>query len=137
MLLRQNPPATLDVIQVRQDLEPREVVMKRRKRARPDLPYQRVRGQRPRRQVPQDLPTAIVMMLRGGADAVAMPAKRPAVRWNYQVDVERLQQLQRVQILRQHVVLRMPGDVRGDLLQQMIARNQVAMLRRIQAQVPR
>src|SRR5579864_6560509 len=125
------------IFQMRQNLEHREMMVKCRQSPRPHPSHDGIRGHRLKRQVLANFSAALRVMLRRFLNPPPVIAKYAAVRWNHQLDIEWIEQRQRIQILRQHVVLGMPADIGRDVLQNVIARNQITMLRRIQAQMPR
>src|SRR5258708_30163263 len=77
------------------------------------------------------------MMICRVADSLAMTAKRRSVRRHNEIDIERCEQFERFEILRQHVFIRMTADVRRDEFENMVARNQEQVFGRVQTDVPR
>src|SRR5437660_928890 len=74
-------------------------------------------------------------MLAHKSEACDVPLERSAVRGQYPVDVQALDHFDGIEELRQHIMAGPPAYVGGDLFEDVIAGDEIAVLGRVQTDV--
>ena len=127
--------APVHVLQMRQNFEDREMVIDGRKLSPPQLRDHLMRRLRsPADQIPNFV-AALAVMDGGFLNPGAMPGEGLVMAGQDEIDIQRSEAIIRHEEFVQHVAVGMPGNIRRDFLQDLIAGEKHLVLARVEANV--